>query len=101
MSAPREPWGEAPSRTVVSGPLLVWVALLALLAINIGVALLPLGAFKVPLNLGVAAIQVSLMGTVFMRLDRSSPLVRLTAAAGFLWMSFLFIFATVDYLTRP
>ena len=98
---PRQAWGERPSDTVISGPLAVWIALLVMLAVNIAIALLPLGRFKTPLNLGAAVAQVCLMGLVFMRLYRSSPLVRLTAAAGFLWGSFLFIFATVDFLTRP
>jgi caa(3)-type oxidase subunit IV len=96
-----ERWGEKASGTVVSGPLVVWIGLLLLLAINIGLTLLPLGAFKTPLNIAIATIQVTLMGVVFMRLNRSSPLVRLTAVAGFLWVSFLFIFALADFLTRP
>ena len=42
-----------------------------------------------------------LVGLYFMRLNRSSALVRLTAIAGVFWLSFLFIMAGADYLTRP
>jgi hypothetical protein len=35
-----------------------------------------------------------------MRLDRASALVRITAAVGFLWLSFLFIFTFADFVMR-
>ena len=92
---------EAPSSTVILGPALVWVCLLALLAINIGVSFLPLGRAKTAVNLAVAVVQASLMFTVFMRLNRASALVKLTAAAGLVWLSFLFLIGSADFLTRP
>ena len=92
---------EAPSTTVISGPALVWVALLALLAVNIGLTFLPLGRAKTAVNLAVAVVQASLMFAVFMRLNRASALVRLAAAAGLVWLSFLFLIGSADFLTRP
>ena len=92
---------EAPSSTVISGPALVWLALLALLAVNIGLTFLPLGRAKTAVNLAVAMVQASLMFTVFMRLNRASALVKLAAAAGLVWLSFLFIIGSADFLTRP
>ena len=92
---------EAPSSTVVSGPAMVWGGLLALLAVNIGRTFLPLGRAKTAVNLAVAIVQASLMFVVFMRLNRASALVKLTAAAGLVWLSFLFIIGSADFLTRP
>lgn len=92
---------EAESSTVVVGPAIVWVALMLLLVLNLVVANLPLGKAKAPLNLLIAVIQASLMFAVFMRLNRASTLVKLTAAAGLLWLSFLFIIGSTDYFTRP
>ena len=103
MAKPRKPpqLYEAASSTVILGPALVWVGLLALLALNVGVAFLPLGPAKTPLNLALAVIQASLMFAVFMRLNRASTLVKLTAGAGFVWLSFLFLIGSADFLTRP
>ncbi len=92
---------ELPSSTVILGPALVWVGLLVLLAINVGITFLPLGRTKTAVNLAVAVIQASLMFAVFMRLNRSSALVKLTAAAGLVWLSFLFLIGSADFLTRP
>ena len=41
------------------------------------------------------------MFVVFMRLNRASALVKLTAAAGLVWLSFLFLIGSADFLTRP
>ncbi len=103
MASPRKPpqLYEAPSSTVILGPALVWVGLLALLAANIGLTFLPLGRAKTAVNLGVAIVQASLMFAVFMRLNRASALVKLTAAAGLVWLSFLFLIGSADFLTRP
>ncbi len=92
---------EAPSSTVILGPALVWVGLLLLLAINIGLTFLPLGQAKTAVNLAVAVVQASLMFAVFMRLNRASALVKLTAGAGLVWLSFLFLIGSADFLTRP
>jgi cytochrome c oxidase subunit 4 len=50
--------------------------------------------------LAIAAFKVILIAAFFMRLDRASALVRITAAVGFLWLSFLFIFAFADFMMR-
>ena len=92
---------EEASSSIVVGPTLVWVGLLVLLAINIGIAHLPLGRAKTPINLLIAVVQASLMFTVFMRLNRASALVKLAAAAGLVWLSILFLIGSADYLTRP
>jgi cytochrome c oxidase subunit IV len=92
---------EEESSSVLLWPTIVWAALLLILAVNIAVALLPLGRAKTPINLLLAIGQASLMFGVFMRLDRASALVKIAAAAGFLWLSFLFLIGSTDFLTRP
>lgn len=92
---------EEESSSVVLGPALVWLGLLAMLALNVGVALAPLGRVKTPVNLLLAVVQASLMFVVFMRLNRASALVKVTAAAGLVWLSFLFLIGSADYFTRP
>jgi cytochrome c oxidase subunit IV len=102
MAEPKTPQlYEGESSSVVVGPTLVWLALLAVLAVNILVAHLPLGRAKTPTNLLLAVVQASFMFVVFMRLNRASALVKLTAAAAFVWLSFLFLIGSGDYLTRP
>ena len=68
---------------------------------NLIMAFAPLGAAKFAVNFIVAGLQVVLVGLFFMRLNRASSLVRLTAVAGLFWLTFLFIMAGTDYLTRP
>ena len=92
---------EEASSTVILGPALVWVGLLVILALNVLLAHLPLGRAKTPLNLALAVVQASLMFGVFMRLNRASALVKLAAAAGLIWLSFLFLIGSADFLTRP
>ena len=81
-------------------PLLVWGALVALLFLSVGAAYAPLGPFKTSTSLAIAGIKAVLIGLVFMRLNRSSNLVRLAALAGLVWASFLFLLAGADYLAR-
>lgn len=95
-----EPAHQRPSDTVWLTAGVTWVALLVLLALNALLAFAPLGPGTMSLNFGVALLQVLLVGVFFMRLNRGSKLVRLTAAAGFFWLVFLFVFAGADYLTR-
>jgi caa(3)-type oxidase subunit IV len=96
-----EPSVERASNNVWFGPVLVWLALLVLLAGNIALAQLPASSPRAFANLVVAAVQVMLMFVVFMRLNRSSALVRLTAGAAFFWMVFLFTMSGADFFTRP
>lgn len=87
--------------SVWTAPAVNWVCLMILLALTVLAAHAPLGSFKTATSLAIAGIKVALIAVVFMRLDRSSNLVRLTAGAGVIWASFLFLLAGADYLTRP
>jgi cytochrome c oxidase subunit 4 len=80
--------------------LLVWAALLGLLATTLGLAYLPLGAFKPFVAYGIATLKAALILWFFMDLRRESGLLRLAAAAGFAWLSVLLILVAGDYLAR-
>ncbi len=96
-----EPAHEDKPQDVWLAPIATWITILTLLAVNAGLAFAPLGSAKLTVNFIVAGIQVVLVGLYFMRLNRASALVRLTAVAGGVWLSFLFVMAGADYLTRP
>ena len=97
MSAPALP----PKPSVWRVPIMVWVALLALLTLTVIAAYLPLGPVKLAVSLAIAGAKALLIAIFFMRLNKSSSLVRLTACAGFLWLIFMFMLAGTDYFTRP
>jgi cytochrome c oxidase subunit IV len=95
MSA-REPPHTTPVRRYV------WVlgALLALLALSAGSALLRLGAFNPIINMSIAVMKTLLVMAVFMHETGARNLTRLTSSLGFIWLSMLLALALLDYLTR-
>lgn len=80
--------------------LLVWLALLVLLALTAGSALLPLGAFNAVSNFAIAAVKSALVLVFFMHVTRGEPAVRVVAAAGLLWLGFLVALSLTDFLAR-
>jgi cytochrome c oxidase subunit 4 len=80
--------------------LLTWAGLLALLALTLGTALLPLGRLNLAINLAISVTQALLAVMVFMHLRAELVVVRLAAAAGFLFLGFMVILMLTDYLTR-
>lgn len=87
-------------REVWITPLAVWGALTALLFLSLAAAYSPLGPAKTATSLAIAGVKVALIAGVFMKLGRSSSLVRLTAVAGAVFASFLFLLAGADILAR-
>ena len=86
--------------SVVVTPVIVWAVLIGLLLLSVAAAFAPLGPFKTATSLAIAGIKVVLVALVFMRLDRSTNLVRIAAGAGLMWASFLFLMAGADYISR-
>ncbi|HEY3730795.1 MAG TPA: cytochrome C oxidase subunit IV family protein [Steroidobacteraceae bacterium] len=80
----------------------LWVlaALLALLAISAGSALLKLGAWNPIINLAVSVTKTLLVMAVFMHETEARQLTRLVSALGFIWLSMLIGLALADFLTR-
>jgi cytochrome c oxidase subunit IV len=80
--------------------LLVWAALMALLALTVGAAFLPIGMAKPWVAYAIATAKVMLILWFFMEMRRESGLARLAAIAGFVWLAILIMLTATDYLTR-
>ncbi len=78
----------------------VWLALLGLLLVNLGTAYLPLGRLNGLLNLAVALFMAALVMMYSMHLRDSGVLIRITAAAGFVFLAILIGLSLTDFLTR-
>jgi caa(3)-type oxidase subunit IV len=86
--------------TVFAGPVLAWLGLMAALGASLAYAWLPGAPAKTWVCLAIAFAQIALIAVVLMRLNAASPLVRLCALAGLLWLSLLFILGFADLMTR-
>jgi cytochrome c oxidase subunit 4 len=79
---------------------LTWIALMALLAMTAGCALLRLGWLNTAISLAIALAKALLVAIVFMRLKGSPALLRLAAVAGAVTLVLLFGLSLTDYTTR-
>ncbi len=75
-----------------------WLALLALLALTLGSAYVPLHGFNTAINLGIACAKASIVAIFFMRLRSAGTLVRLAAAIGAVWLALLIGLGLTDFL---
>ncbi len=71
-----------------------------LLIITVAAAQFDLGQLNTPLALGLAIAKAGLIVTYFMNLRYGSPLLRVFAAGGFLWLAILISLTLADVLTR-
>lgn len=76
------------------------IALFVLLALSVLASRFHWGAISTFIALLIAAIKAVLVGVFFMDLRRSSPLTRLIAVAGVLWLVIMFTLTASDYATR-
>jgi cytochrome c oxidase subunit 4 len=81
-------------------PCIIWLALLALLAMTVAASYLPLGIGNGIASMSIAAVKAALILIFFMKLKSSSPLIRLLSLSGIFWLIFLFSLTASDYLTR-
>jgi cytochrome c oxidase subunit 4 len=80
--------------------LIVFGALMFLLALTVGVAYLDLGPLGLVIAMTIATIKAALIILYFMHVRFSSPLTWIFSGAAFFWLA-IFIFLTLnDYLTR-
>ena len=76
--------------------LLPWLALMALLAIEIGAALLHMG-----MAAAVAApVMIAIVAGMFMHVGRETPLSRVFAIAGLFWLAIMIGLGSLDFLVR-
>lgn len=79
---------------------LVWAALIGLLALTVFMAFLPLGWFKAPVAYAIATAKAALVLWFFMEMRREGGIPRLAMAAGFVWICTLLVLSAADLLTR-
>lgn len=78
----------------------VFVALGILMVVTVMASRIDLEGWNVPLALAIAAAKATLIVLYFMHVRYGSPLVRLFAISGFVWLAILFAFVAADVLTR-
>jgi len=78
---------------VASAPLL-------LLAMTVALSYLPLGVLGLVVAPAVAGVKAALVALFFMHLELYTPLTRLFAGAGLVWLALLLGLTMTDYLTR-
>jgi len=59
------------------------------------------GAMNTPIALSIAVTKASLVVIFFMGVRYNTPLTKLVAISGFIWILILFGIGMSDYLTRP
>ena len=79
----------------------VLITLHLLLALTSGLAFLPFGQWDWLVSLVIAFIMAGLILLFFMKVKYSEPLIWLTSAAGFTWLSLLIFLVILDYVSRP
>jgi cytochrome c oxidase subunit 4 len=79
----------------------VYAALLLLTLLTVWIAYtFKLGAWEIPVALGIATVKTVLVGLIFMHLMHSSKLVWLVIGAGVLFFAILMGLTLADFATR-
>jgi len=78
----------------------VWIALLALLAVTVASAFVPLGWGNTPVNLAISVTQAALVMLFSMHLRSAHPLLKIIALIGFFGIAILITLSLFDVLTR-
>ena len=80
--------------------IIVYVALLILLALTIAADQFALGVFNTVIAVSIAAVKMLLIMLFFMHVRSSGRLTWIVAGAAFLWLGILFSLTLADFLTR-
>ena len=93
---------EAVPKTTLTLPrlMLIYLALMALLALTVVANALPLGSFGLVVALTIAGVKSLLVVLFFMHVKYESRSVWIFAATSLLWLSILFGLTFTDYLSR-
>ena len=78
----------------------VWLVLLALLAVTVASAYLPLGWANTALNLAIAVTQAALVMLFSMHPRSAHPLLKVIATIGFFGIGILIVLSLLDVMTR-
>ena len=82
------------------GDLVVWMALLGLLALTVGTSFIAMGRFNLVVNLAIAVAKALLVATFYMRVWSGGALIVIVAITGVAWLSFLAVLGFNDFATR-
>jgi cytochrome c oxidase subunit IV len=77
-----------------------WLGLLALLALTVTLAYVPLGAFNAVVALGIGATKAAMVAAIFMELWHRGARTMVFATAGLFWLAILLWLGSMDFLTR-
>ena len=80
--------------------LVVWLALLTLLALTVALSYIHLGWFNVVATGAIAAAKAVIIIMYFMHVRYSPRLVWVFVGAGFFWLGILFALSYSDFFTR-
>jgi cytochrome c oxidase subunit IV len=80
--------------------LAIFGALMVLTALTVGVSRVNLGDWNLIVAVLIACVKASIVVLFFMHVKYSGPLIKLTAACGFVWLLFLFGITFADYIGR-
>ena len=79
---------------------LVWLALIGLLAVTLASAYVPLGWANSAINLAIAVAKALLVAFFFMHLRSAHYMLRIAATAGFFWLAILIGLSLTDFAIR-
>jgi len=78
----------------------VWVALVFFTLLTVFAASKDFGSLNTPIALAIAVTKGSLVVLIFMGVRHNTPLTKLVAVSGFVWIMILFGIGMSDYATR-
>ena len=78
----------------------IFITLLVMTGLTVLVARQDFGALNTPIALAIAGFKATLVILFFMGVRYNTPLTKVVAASGFLWLIILFGMTMGDYLTR-
>jgi len=78
----------------------IFASLCVLTVVTVAIARVDLGAMNTPIALAVAVTKAMLVILFFMGVKYNTPLTKVVAASGFVWLIILFGVTMGDYLTR-
>ena len=87
----------------ISSKRLYWTifgTLIVLTLLTVVIARMDLGSFNTPVALAIAGFKATLVILFFMGVKYNTPLTKVVAASGFVWLIILFGITMGDYLTR-
>jgi len=78
----------------------IFFALIVCTLLTVVAARIDLGALNTPVALAIAGFKATLVILFFMGVKYNTPLTKVVAASGFVWLIILFGITMGDYLTR-